>query len=273
MLSETNQPSKKLVLFSLIAIFGFNSLFSQKSDLSSLAIAGGITIGLAALLSNNGDNAQDLLESEMLDHILSTETVKLPQMLHIGLVNKPLNKQDYIKANCFIFNVIGSDFGHYIYIMVLGNYKFRNSEGFSFKKLVYLKFDKPLWEQNGIAIINNLLLIKKNTIKTNKFEAINSNGNKMDSVNFFDLKKITDDKFIFSKQSADDYEIESYFDKIMVAEDNHVLFNVKPDLNHPDQKFIFDYSELQMNIFIPLLGESVFLTNREFISITEALKY
>ena len=76
--------------------------------------------------------------------------------------------------------------------MVLGNYKFRNSDGFSFNKLVYLKFDRTLWEQNGISIINALLLIKKNTIKTNKFEAINSNGNKMDSVNFFDLKKINE---------------------------------------------------------------------------------
>ena len=80
----------------------------------------------------------------------------------------------------------------------------------------------------------------------------------------------------FSKQSADDYGNESYFesflDKTLVAEDNHVLFNIKSDLNHPDQKFIFDFSELQMNIFIPLLGESVFLTNREFVDITTALK-
>ena len=58
----------------------------------------------------------------------------------------------------------------------------------------------------------------------------------------------------------------------MVAEENHVLCSLKPDLNHPDQKFILDYSELQMNIFIPLLGESVFLANREFIDITAALK-
>jgi len=124
MLSETNQLSKKIALFCLIAIFGFNNLFSQKSDLSSLAIAGGITLGLAAILSNSGDNVQDMLESKMLDHILTNEAVKLPQNLYVGLINPPINKQDYIKASCFIFNVIGSDFGHYIYIMVLGNNKY-----------------------------------------------------------------------------------------------------------------------------------------------------
>jgi len=154
--------------------------------------------------------------------------------------------------------------------------KFRNSEGFSFSKLVYLKFDKTLWEQNGIEIIKSLVVTKRRILNNNKFLTYNSVSGKNDSLDFFNLKKIKNKEFVFWKQSAYDYGNESYFesylDKTLVAEDNHVLFSIKPDLNHPDQKFIFDYSELQMNIFIPLLGESVFLTNREFIDITAALK-
>jgi hypothetical protein len=267
---------RKITIIFYLLVLLHNNATAQKSDLSSLAIAGGITLGLAAILSENGDNVQDKLESEMLDHILSNEAVKLPQMLHVGLINPPINKQDYLKASCFIFNVIGSEFGHYIYIMVIGKNKFRNSEGFSFKKLVYLKFDKTLWEQNGIEIIKSLVVTKRRILNNNKFLTYNSVTEKNDSLDFFNLKKIKNKEFVFWKQSANDYGNESYFesylDKTLVAEDNHVLFNIKPDLNHPDQKFIFDYSESQMNIFIPLLGESVFLTNREFIDITAALK-
>ena len=96
---------RKIIIIFYLLVLLHNNATAQKSDLSSLAIAGGITLGLAAILIENGDNAQDMLESEMLDHILTNEAVKLPQMLHVGLINKPSNKQDYIKANCFIFNV------------------------------------------------------------------------------------------------------------------------------------------------------------------------
>lgn len=262
---------KILCLIYLLVLFNKYS-FAQKDNLSSLAVAAGVGIGLAAILNENGDNSQDYLESKMLDYVLNHETIKLPQTLKVSLINKPATKQDYIKANCFIFNVKGKEFGNFVYVMVLGNHNFRNSNGFDFKKLIYLKYDRSRWEQNGMEILKSLAVDKSNFITNNKIISMNSNSGKMDTLNFFNLKKIKDEYLTFSVKNGDGYETNSYLDKVLVAEDNHILFNLPPDLNHPTQKFIFDYSELQMNIFIPELGESIFFSNHEFVNISDALQ-
>lgn len=260
---ETNPLNKRIVTLSLIVILSFNHLFSQKNDLTNIAIASGVGIGLAALLYDR-DDAQDFLESQMLDHILIHEPLTLPQKLKVSLLNIPNNKQDYIKANCYIFNVRGSSFGNFIYFMVLGNKK--NGNGFNFRQLTYLKYDKARWEQYGLEIINSLTN-QKNKISSNLIFTQNMYNDQIDTVGFFNLTKIEDEDFVFSKES----NTQSTLEKNKIAVDNHILFSLPPDLSHPEHKFIFDYSELKMNIFIPYLQESVYISNKEFIQITYSL--
>ena len=260
---------KKILFLICVLALLHNNTNAQKNDLTNIAIASGVSIGLAAILSDNGDNAQDFLESRMLDHILINETLTLPQKLKVSLINKPNNKQEYIKANCYIFNVRGNKFGNFIYLMVLGNKRFDYGNGFDFRKLTYLKYDKTRWEQYGMEIIKSLSP-KKDKIIDNLIITENVD-HKNDTVNLYNLTKIEDDYFVFSKNKDSYYLVESKLDRKKIAEDNHILFSLPPDLSHPEQRFIFDYSELRMNIFIPHLQESVFISNKEFIQITDSL--
>jgi hypothetical protein len=69
---------KKILFQICVLALLHNNATAQKNDLTNIAIASGVGIGLASVLSDNGDNAQDFLESRMLDYILLNEQLKLP---------------------------------------------------------------------------------------------------------------------------------------------------------------------------------------------------
>jgi hypothetical protein len=143
--------------------------------------------------------------------------------------------------------------------MVIGT----KGPNFNYKNGTYLKYDRTKWEQTGTTILKSLIVNKKENSSENLFITENKFLSKKDTVNFYNLTKIENSKIVFSWYKGDDnYEEESFLEKIKLQDDIHILIDLNSDLNHLDQKFIFDYSELHMNIFLPLLKESVFYRKR-----------